>query len=126
MLLGVLARPRGEAAAGGVIVEVLPGAPLAVLDRLEANVTAVAGVSRLVEAGGIDEVVGTVLAGLDRSELESRTLLYRCRCSRERLRRHLVLLAEEDVASLRLDDGSVEAECVFCASRYRFATDELR
>ena len=125
MLLGVLARPRGVAAAGGVIVEVLPGASPAVLDRLEANVTAVAGVSRLVEARGIDGVVRTVLAGLDCHELESRTLHYRCRCSRERLGRHLALLAEEDVAPLRLDDGSVEGECVFCASRYRFAADEL-
>ena len=128
VLLGVLARPHGVASAGGMIVEVLPGASPAVVDLLEANVAnvaAVAGVSRLVEAGGMDEVVETVLAGLDRHELESRTLHYRCRCSRERLRHHLALLGEEDIASLRLDDGSVEAECVFCASTYQFSAGEL-
>jgi molecular chaperone Hsp33 len=125
VLLGVLARPHGVASAGGMIVEVLPGCSPAVVDRLEANVAAVAGVSRLVEAGGMDEVVGTVLAGLDHRELESRTLHYRCRCSRERLRRHLALLGEEDIASLRLDDGSVEAECVFCASTYQFSAGDL-
>lgn len=125
VLLGVLARPHGVAAAGGMIVEVLPGAEAEALARLEANVAAAGGVSRLMEAGGIEQVLGAVLDGLDRRELEARTLHYRCRCSRERLGRHLALLAPEDVDPLRLADGSIEADCVFCASRYRYAADEV-
>jgi molecular chaperone Hsp33 len=125
VLLGVLARPFGVAAAGGMIVEVLPGAAEEAVDRLERNVAAAGGVSRLVEEGGVGRVLGAVLDGLAPREVEERTLHYRCRCSRERLRRHLALLDADDLAALRLDDGAVEAECVFCASRYRFAADEL-
>jgi molecular chaperone Hsp33 len=125
VLLGVLTRPSGVAAAGGLIVEVLPGADPAALDRLEANIAAAGGVSRLVESGGVDRVLATVLDGLGPEEVERAELHYRCRCSRERLHRHLALLPADDVDGLRLEDGSVEAECVFCASRYRFAADEL-
>lgn len=125
VLLGVLARPFGIAAAGGIIIEVLPGASEAAIDRLEANVTAAGGVSRLVEDGGIEGVLDAVLDGLDRREVEERTLHYRCRCSRERLKRHLALLDDDDLTHVRLADGSVEAECVFCATRYRFTPHEL-
>jgi molecular chaperone Hsp33 len=125
VLLGVLGRPHGVAAAGGMILEVLPDAAPEAIDRLEANLAATGGVSRLVEAGGTEGVLGAVLDGLDRTELESTALYYSCRCSRERLHRHLALLGPEDFDGLRLDDGSIEAECVFCASRYRFAPDEL-
>ena len=96
VLLGVLAKPFGIAAAGGMIVEVLPGAGEDVVERLERNLANVPGVSHLVEAGGSVHVVDTLLAGLDREVHEARPLQYRCRCSRERLRHHLALLTEEE------------------------------
>jgi molecular chaperone Hsp33 len=125
VLLGVLARPSGVAAAGGMIVEVLPGAPEEIIGRLEQNILSVPGVSQLVEAGGSGHVIDTLLAGLDREVRESRPLRYRCRCSRERLRHHLALLPTEDRDHLCDEDGRIEADCVFCGSRYRYTLDEL-
>lgn len=125
VLLGVLGRPDGVAAAGGLIVEVLPGAAEEALARLEANLAEIAGVSWLVEEGGVDRVLEAVLAGLDPEAREERELHYRCRCSRERLRRHLELMGEEDRDSLREDTGELEAECVFCGTTYRFEPGEL-
>src|SRR4051812_20393262 len=49
VLLGVLAKPFGVAAAGGMIVEVLPGAPEETIARLEQNIAGIPGVSHLVE-----------------------------------------------------------------------------
>ena len=125
VLLGVLGRKTGVAAAGGMIVEVLPGAPEEVLTRLERNLAEVSGVSHLLEHGGIDEVLGVVLSGFDREGRETRTLRYRCRCSRERFLRHLVLLSAEDRDYLRAEDGSIDAECQFCGATYSFTADEL-
>jgi molecular chaperone Hsp33 len=125
VLLGVLARPSGVAAAGGMIVEVLPGAPEEVIERLERNILSVPGVSQLVEAGGPGHVIDTLLAGLDREVHESGPLRYRCRCSRERLRHHLALLPVEDRDHLCDTEGRIEADCVFCGSRYRYTLDEL-
>ena len=126
VLLGVLTRPEGVAGAGGVIVELLPGAPDEVLATLERNLAGVAGVSRLLEAGGREQLLDTVLADLDREVVERRRLRHRCRCSRERLRRHLVMVPEDDLVEMATDEGSVEGECVFCGARYLFTPEDLR
>jgi molecular chaperone Hsp33 len=126
VLLGVLARPEGVAAAGGMIVEVLPGASDEALSTLQENVSRVRGVSHLLDEGGIPHVLGTVLSGLDREVKEVRPLRYRCRCSRERLLRHLILLSAEDRDYLREEDGAIDADCVFCGEHYRFSPDELQ
>jgi molecular chaperone Hsp33 len=125
VLVGVLGRKSGVAAAGGVIVEVLPGAPEEVVARLERNLAGMAGVSWLLEEGGVDRVLDAALAGLDRELKETGALRYRCRCSRERLHQHLVLLSEEDRDYLAEEDGAIEADCVFCGNHYRFTPEEL-
>jgi len=125
VLVGVLGRKTGVAAAGGVIVEVLPGAPEEVVTRLESNLARMPGVSWLLEEGGVERVLDAALAGLDRELKETGPLRYRCRCSRERLQRHLVLLSAEDRDYLAEEDGTIEADCVFCGNHYRFTSREL-
>jgi molecular chaperone Hsp33 len=133
VLLGVLGKPSGVAAAGGMLVEVMPGAPEETVARLEANIAGIRGISHLIEEGGADHVVEQVLAGLDREVKEIRPLRYRCRCSRERLLERLRLLPPDDRAYLRgglaaeraAGDDAIEADCSFCGARYRFTPDEL-
>lgn len=125
VLLGVLGKPSGVAAAGGMIVEVLPGAGDEVIDRLESNIAGIRGISELLEQGGTPHVVETVLAGLDREVKEVSALRYRCRCSRERLLQHLVMLTEEDREYLRREDGTIDADCVFCGTHYLFTSQDL-
>jgi molecular chaperone Hsp33 len=125
VLLGVLGKPSGVAAAGGMIVEVLPGAGDDMIDKLEKNIAGIRGISELLEQGGTAHVVETVLAGLDREVKEVSPLRYRCRCSRERLLQHLVMLTEEDREYLRREDGTIDADCVFCGTHYLFTADDL-
>jgi molecular chaperone Hsp33 len=49
----------------------------------------------------------------------------RCRCSRERIRRVLASLPEDDLASLAVD-GEAEVVCEFCSTRYRFTDAEIQ
>jgi molecular chaperone Hsp33 len=126
VLVGVLGRQSGVAAAGGLIVEVLPGAPPSVIERLEANLAGMSGISWVLESGGMEQAIDTVLAGLDREVKETQPLRYRCRCSRERLQQHLVLLPDDDREYLAEEDGAIEADCVFCGKHYRFTPEELR
>lgn len=126
VLLGVLARPDGVAAAGGMIVEVLPKASDEAIAALQDNIGRIRGVSHLLEEGGIPNVLETVLSGLGRELKEVRPLRYRCRCSRERLLRHLILLSADDRDYLREEDGAIGADCVFCGEHYRFTVEELQ
>lgn len=126
VLLGVLAKPDGlVAAAGGMVVELLPGASEEAIERLEANIAGIGGVSELLEQGGTGEVVERVLAGLDREVIEERALRYRCRCSRERFLQQLVLLPADDREYLRGDGDTIDANCHFCGAQYQYTPDEL-
>lgn len=126
VMVGVLTRHQGVAAAGGLIVESLPGAADAVLSRLEENLGRGREVSRLLEQGGVAALRHTVLAGLEPETHESRGVRYHCRCSRERLLNHLLGLSEEQMEELGIIDEVAQAECGFCGEVYLFQPSELR
>jgi molecular chaperone Hsp33 len=125
VLLGVLARPAGVSAAGGMIVEVVPGAEEEVLATLEGNLAAVASFSRLLGDAGAEGVVAQVLAGLEPETRERRELAYRCRCNRARLQRYLAALAAADAEALFAGEETVSADCAFCGAHYTFERSEM-
>jgi len=125
VMVGVLAGPEGVRAAGGMIVEVLPGAREDAVERLEENLARVGGVSRTIGRGGLAELRDDVLAGLAPELVDRREVRFHCSCSREGLLSTLVDLSAEDLASIRDEEGRVEAQCSFCAVRYLYQQGEL-
>lgn len=126
VLVGVLTRHEGIAAAGGLIVESLPNAPESVVAQVEANLAGARDVSRVLESGGVAALKQASLAGLDPQQLESQAVRYHCRCSRERLLGHLLGLSEEQLAELDIGSEVAQAECGFCGEVYLFQPSELR
>jgi len=126
VLVGVLTRPDGVAAAGGFIVEPLPSAPDSVVAGLEGNIAAATDASRLLAAGGVAALKDACLAGLEPQLLESQAVRYHCRCSRERLLAQLLGLSEEQLEELGIGSDVAQAECGFCGEVYFFQPSELR
>ena len=129
VLVGVLARPGRVAAAGGLIVEALPGAGEETLARIEENLARSREVSRLLERGGMEALREVALAGLDAEARETQPLRFLCRCSRQRLLGHLLGLSEEQLEELGIGENAAEvaqAECGFCGEVYLFQPSELR
>jgi molecular chaperone Hsp33 len=125
VLVGVLTRPGRVAAAGGLIVEPLPGAPEEVLARLEANILRQTGISGLVEYGGIGTVEAVLLDGLDPVVQERQALRYHCRCERGRLLSQLSRMVGDDLDYISEEDQTVSAECSFCGEVHRFGRAEI-
>lgn len=125
VLVGVLAQPSGVAAAGGMMIEVLPGSPEKAIATLEANLAALGGVSRVLAEGGLRAVIDRALEGLSPERHEALTLSYRCRCNRERLRAYLVAIARTESEPLHDEDGKVAVECAFCGEKYTFEAAEI-
>ncbi len=123
VLLGVLTRPDGVAAAGGLVIEALPGTDDDVLSALEENLAGMHSVSRYLEQG-VATLLDAVLGDIDRERLELRTLGYRCGCDRDRLLSQLQGLPSEDRDYLR-QTPSTEAECAYCGTKYTFRAEEL-
>ncbi len=125
VLLGVLPRPAGIAAAGGLVVEVLPGTDEEEVARLEENIRVLEGVSFQLEKGGVPALAQAVLEGLEREVVEREPLAYRCRCSRESLLEKLLPIAQREPQELLGEEGRCEAICAFCGARYVYTSEEL-
>jgi molecular chaperone Hsp33 len=125
ILLGVLVKPAGVAAAGGLMVEVLPAAEDRTIGRLEDNIRHVGSPSRVIDRGGLELMLQRTLHRLEPEVVERRELRYRCRCRRETLFRHLVHLSPQDRGDLSGEDGALDVECGFCGTTYRFMRAEF-
>lgn len=125
--LGVLVNPDLTVkAAGGYILQLLPGASEADVDALEKNVQAMPPVSTLLSQGKTaQELAQMALAGMEPEVLDQRSLEYRCDCTRERVEKALVSLGGEELRKMAEEDGKAEVCCHFCNKKYRFSKDEI-
>jgi len=120
VLLGVLAGAEGISAAGGMMVEALPGGEDADLVSLESRLGDLESISRVLASRGLRGLIEDVVGTSRFTITESREIRYRCRCSVPDIRAHLCRLEPEARAGMRSSNGRLEAECVFCGTVYRF------
>ena len=125
--LGVLVGRDGETeAAGGFIVQPLPGASEATLSRLENTIATLRPVSSMVKDGlSASEIVSEILQGFSDVHVLSETeLAFCCQCSRTRTEEILSTLRDEDLDQLT-EDGQAEVCCDFCGEKYHFTREDL-
>lgn len=125
-LLSTKPGPGGIVAAGGLLVEAMPGCQEARLQRLEQNLQALGDVGGLLEQGGDQALLERVLDGFEIEELEEHTLRYSCNCSRDVLLQRLMALPEDQLNDVAGDDGKAVLECAFCLGQFVFGVGELR
>ncbi|MCD7838283.1 MAG: Hsp33 family molecular chaperone HslO [Clostridiales bacterium] len=126
--LGVLVDSRDQHvyAAGGFLVQLLPGADDAAVDKVERGIEKLGYVTRHFEEGETPlELVMEALSEFDVEVLETVPVGYRCTCSRERFGRALLTLGKEELTSMAVEQGGAEIKCRFCNQVYRFSKEEL-
>lgn len=125
--LGVLVdRDLSVAAAGGYLIQLLPGAEDAVIDRIEAGISRVGQVTAKLSQGvSAEELLGLVLEDFQLEKLETIPVEYRCYCSRERMRTALASLGKQELLDLIAEQGGAELTCQFCDAAHRFEKEEL-
>jgi len=125
--LGVLVGPGGGVrAAGGFVLQLLPGYEERWAERLEANIQHLGGISRRIEAGMTpEEMVWQGLAGFSPHILDRQPVRFRCQCTRERVERALVSLGPGELAAMLREDGGAEVRCQFCGRTYRLDGADL-
>lgn len=125
--LGVLVdRDQSVLAAGGYLVQLLPGAGDEVSERLEASLRAAGPVTELLRADPDPEaLLRTALPGLELDVLEKCPISYRCDCNRERMERALISLGREELRDMIEEQGGAELTCRFCDRVEKFSKEEL-
>ena len=125
--LGVLVgTDQSVTAAGGYLIQLLPGAGEDVISKIEAGVARVGSVSHALE-GGLDGegLLRAVLSDFELEILETHPVEYRCYCSRERVSRALVSMGRQELSDLIQEQGRAELTCQFCDRVYRYTREEL-
>lgn len=113
--------------AGGFIIQLMPFTAEDVIAKLEENLKTLPSVTDMLSAGKTPEqMLETVLAGLDIDFKETYQVCYKCDCSRDRVIKSLASLGKEDMDDIISDGKPVEVRCQFCNEAYEFAIDELK
>ncbi|OGX68083.1 MAG: Hsp33 family molecular chaperone [Paenibacillus sp. RIFOXYA1_FULL_44_5] len=109
---------------GGFIIQVLPGIEDEDINQIEEKIASVRSVTSLLEQGStlesiIEEIVGPLHV------LEQSGLVFKCRCSHERVEQTLISLGQQELDEILEEDGQAEIVCDFCNERYFFSGEQI-
>lgn len=126
--LGVLVDTDNTAiAAGGFIVQMMPGSTDEMADKLEKTLNELPPVTTMIHDGmSAEDMLFKVCDGFDM--LMDNNVVhpeYECKCSRERMEKALISLGKKELRDIIDEQGSAELVCHFCNSKYNFSRKEL-
>ena len=126
--LGVLVeRDQSVLAAGGTLIQLLPGAPEDVISRVERGVYALGPVTAaLRENPDPAALLQKALPEFQLEILERSPVAYRCDCSRRRMEAALIAMGRVEMRKLLQEQGHAELSCRFCGNVQQFTSDDLQ
>ncbi len=126
--LGVLVdRDYSIRAAGGYIVQLLPGVYDDEIDKLEECMKKARAVTECLDEGmSLEAILRETLMGFDIEILDEYEVSYKCTCSKERTRGVLMSIGREELSAICEEDKKAEVSCQFCNKKYEFCEEELR
>lgn len=124
--LGVLVSDEKVESAGGLLIQMLPGASEAAIASIENSAGMFMDISGTMREYHLKNAVQQLLLHLEPEVLQERTPQYRCDCSRERIERMLVTLGRDELADMIEKQHGAQVDCHFCNRRYEFSEDDLK
>lgn len=124
--LGVLVSDEKVEAAGGLLIQLMPGASEAAIASIENSAGMFMDISATMREYHLKDSVQQLLLHLEPEVLEERTPVYRCDCSRERIERMLVTLGKDELTDMIATQHGAKVDCHFCNRRYEFSEEDLK
>jgi molecular chaperone Hsp33 len=125
--VGVLVNPDNSIkAAGGFIIQLMPGVDDETITIIEKRLTEIPPVSKLIDRGlSPEELLNEVLGEENVKFLDTLPVTFTCQCSKNRFGNAIISLGEEEIEDMITKDGQAEAQCHFCNEKYVFMKEEL-
>jgi molecular chaperone Hsp33 len=124
--VGVFVEADGRVtAAGGWLIQAMPGADRDTVARLEEQATASSPSALVREGLDAPGMLGRLLAGVPTRLLEEQGLRFQCRCSRERVAAAIVAMGRAELLDVLAGERRAEVLCEFCGARYAVEEAEL-
>lgn len=131
VMLGVLVRGREDSgtyigAAGGIMVQVMPGASEKTVGAIEQGVAAMPHTTTLIREGATPaDLLRTALGDVPCEIVEERSVRFACPCSRERAVSLISSIDRAELESMLREDHGAAMTCHFCNETYKIEEAEL-
>lgn len=113
--------------AGGFIIQLMPFAEESVIAKLEENLSKVASVTSMLDAGNTPEqMLEIVLEGFDLEITDCMDTQFVCDCSKSKVEKALIAIGKKELKEMIEDDKEIEVNCHFCSKHYVFNVEELK
>lgn len=113
--------------AGGFIIQLMPFADDAVIEKLEKNLKQIPSVTTMLDDGLTPEqMLQKVLEGMDVEFTDTLPMEFKCNCSKEKIEKALISIGEKDLKEMIADGKPIEVNCHFCSKNYTFSIEELQ
>ncbi len=125
--VGVLVGLNGEVlAAGGFIVQVMPGCSDEVISIIEENLNKIKPVSELIQEGNNGrEILRLIVGSNDFKIHKTAPVRFACTCSKEKFTKGIKSLGYTTVKKILDEDHGLTATCQYCHQAYTFTEEEL-
>lgn len=127
--LGVFVESEQErvTAAGGFLVQVMPGAEEETAATIERSISSAPHVTTMIRSGAdAAGILRSALGDMPFEVLETHAVEFRCKCSYERALNIVAALGSEEVTDMLVKDKGAELTCHFCSSVYYLDEAALR
>ncbi|CEE92014.1 heat shock protein 33, redox regulated chaperone [Xenorhabdus nematophila str. Anatoliense] len=116
----------GKMAAGGMLLQSLPGAQESRENSLDhlVQLTATIKGEELFTLNA-EEILYRLYHEEDVTLYEPQQVAFRCTCSRQRCAETLVTLPDADLQEILHKDGKIDMECEFCGTHYLFEEKDI-
>lgn len=129
VLLGTLLQKEEPyvAAAGGVMVQMMPGANDFHITMIEDTIVHAPHITEVIKNGGTPEdLIKLALGIIDFQILGEREVEFKCNCSRERAFTMIASLGRQEVESMLAEDKGAVMTCGFCNESYTLDENDLK
>lgn len=128
--IGVFVQANGSVeAAGGYLVQLLPGVTDADAARIETAIRELPHPTTMLRSGERPEQILARVFGDDVRILDDRSVRFECPCSVDRAERAIRMLGRDAIADMIEEGaarGGAEVTCEFCTEQYLIPLDRLR
>lgn len=109
----------------GFLVQALPKADEAELEKIMAHIANLPALSELINEGGTEGLIRALFGDIPFTILESHDIFFRCGCGLEKVERALLTMGREELQDMRSKDKGAEVTCEFCRKTYSLGVPEL-
>lgn len=125
--LGVLVNPDlTVSASGGFIIQLLPGCPDEIIDKIEYSMQDIEAVTTMLSKGMTpDDIAKRAMKNIPIEKLDESHVEYKCNCSKEKVEKALISSGREALQEMIDAKEDIEVECHFCDKKYVFTPEDI-